>query len=67
MTIREFRIQITAVIILLLINSAFTMLLWNAVIPDVLGLSAISFKQAIFIWALARFIIHQPEIKRKPS
>lgn len=64
---KEFLIQITAIVILLLINSAFTMLLWNAVIPDVLGLSAISFKQAMFIWALARFIIHQPEIKRKPS
>jgi hypothetical protein len=51
---KQIFIGIIVLIILALLFALPTMILWNAVMPDVIGVSRINFQQAICITLLSR-------------
>lgn len=51
---KEILIAVLTVFILAILFAIPTMILWNAVIPDVLGVSKINFEQAVCITLLSR-------------
>ena len=54
---KDICIAIIVFIILAILYSIPVMILWNAVIPDVIGISRINFEQALCITLLSRLLI----------
>jgi hypothetical protein len=48
---------------LVLVISAFVLLLWNAVIPDIFNLNTITYKQALFLTLLIKLLIQDTSLK----
>lgn len=55
--------MILAVLIAVTLNGLIIMVLWNAILPDLLAVKAVSFLQAIGLGVLVRALVKGAEVK----